>query len=1092
MVRKEMMLKRVAVVLTIAALLAASLPLSALGADARPAVTPSPEDVRFPHFPRISTGLKLIRECPIKLDRARVEALSTNAISPLGDRLRCASRTAGRASDLTLTGSDVLLVDSDLSVLDITLSGNSILFVYNASRTVQLTMAGQLELRDNATLVLNHSKLQVDQLYDQQFSMWMYNTSHFYAFFSNVTACGYQWPGAMWDRSNLTIGGTEFCVNPSWFPVTLIQNASIYSAYSLFYSDIVHFDFPWVPLGSSIVLDHSAYFNIWLAVREGASADLTLPQAFAPVPVNWSFPGSFAVTNISYRIELNVSSPLLFATMQYRGGSIIVRDSPSFLGAFFIDNAATRFSGMREQHYADTTFPMQDVSLRLVNSTIFTWNFYASDGGNIAIDSSDVGEILCMGTGQATISNCNLDGKGGYVSCHGTSLLRIFNSTISPVVVSYENTVLEIQNSTIDFWWPTRVLASGNSLLRLIDVTLGKNVTLQVLDSGRLETWYHLDVAVKNAGTPAEGATVRTLYRPNGTLAGSAIAGPDGSASFLLPERTLTPGGRTFTNNFTVTAFRNASIASKDYTLKARENLTLELLNFVSGTSPADGENNVSLFTNITLNFSYAMDPVSPMLYITIVPLTSVSWSWDAPSKFLTLRPDGALSPLTNYTITVTTEAKTASGLQLPEALNFTFTTAARPPGPPTGLVAAPGNNSVQLSWSLPLDNGGAPVEGYRLYRRAGNSTTAFLAASSTPDYLDGNLTAGTMYYYAVSALNSAGEGNRSDLVQAIPGTVPSVPLELNATAGDGVVSLRWLAPAEDGGFPVTIYTIYRVITPNIKRLVMPLGNVLSFNDTGLTNGVMYHYQVSATNSRGEGPLSIEVNATPRSPYTAPGKPQNLQVLASNGQVRLSWGAPLLDGGCPVTGYRVYRSNTSSGFSFLKSSALNSTNDDGLGNGQAYYYQVTAVNDIGEGPASANASAVPWSVPSAPRNLTVALKGSKVLLTWEAPADDGGFPIRSYKILRGLDPQNLTVLSTVTSSTYTDGNVSAGKKYYYQVAAVSDKGEGPATAVRPVIINAKPPADQGSLVPAVVVIALIAGALVGGLFIHFRRKHPPA
>jgi len=1089
-----MMPHRMVAMLAVAAMLMASLPQMSCATESGPAIPTIQSDMpSLPDLPRISTGPREAPALPFGMDSDRVEAISATAIGPLGERLAGARGPTGRAADLTLTGSDILLVDNDLSVLNINMSGNSILFVYNVSRTVQLTMAGSLTLRDNATFVLNHSKLLVDQSYDQQFMMQMHNMSRFFAFFSNVTTSGFQWPGAMWDRSNLTIGGTEFCVNPSWFPVTLIQNASIYSAYSLFYSDIVHFDFPWVPLGSSIVLDHSAYFNIWLAVKTGASADLTLPPTFAPVPVNWSFPGTFAVTNIDYRIELNVSSPLLFATMQYRGSSIIVRDSPSFLGAFFIDNAATAFSGMREQKYVDTTFPMQDLSLRLVNSTIYTWNFYASDGADITIDSSDVGEILCMGTGQATIRNSNLNGKGGYVSCHDTSRLMIFNSTISPVVVSYQNTVLEIQNTTIDFWWPTRVLASGSSLLKLTDVTLGKNVTLEALESGRLETYYHLDVTVNKSGSPAAGASIEARYRSINTLAGNAVAGPGGSASFLLRERALSPGVTTFTNNYTISAFRNSSLASKDHTLKARETLTLELLDFVSGTSPADGEKNVSLSSHITINFSYVMEPLSSLDYIAILPNISVAWSWDTTTS-LGIVPSVNLAPVSNYTVTVSTEAKTLGGLQLPEPFSFTFTTGAQMPDAPSNLVAEAGNRSVRLRWNAPVHDGGAPVEGYRLYRGAGNSTAEFLAATNLTEYLDVNLTQGTMYYYSVSARNIAGEGPLSALAMATPGTVPTAPRRLNVSSGNKMVALGWLAPEDSGGFAITQYSVYRGSSPANISLLTRLGAVLNFTDANVTNGMTYYYRVSASNERGEGPPCLELNATPRSPNTVPGKPQNLTAASSDHKVTLCWSAPESDGGLPVTGYRIYRSNTSADFRFLRSVAVNSTIDEGLSNQKSYFYRVSAVNDIGEGPLSEMASALPLALPSAPQNLTLAAKGGKVLLKWDPPADDGGSQIRSYRVYRGAGPQNMTVLSLAGASTTTfvDSNASAGKRYYYKVAAVCDDGEGAPSPVSDISVPKTAPVQNGPMVPVLfVAIVAVAGAVGAVLLLRSRRKGPP-
>jgi kumamolisin len=105
------------------------------------------------------------------------------------------------------------------------------------------------------------------------------------------------------------------------------------------------------------------------------------------------------------------------------------------------------------------------------------------------------------------------------------------------------------------------------------------------------------------------------------------------------------------------------------------------------------------------------------------------------------------------------------------------------------------------------------------------------------------------------------------------------------------------------------------------------------------------------------------------SPPTVPGAP-TLTATAGNAQVALSWTTPS-NGGATITSYKVYRGTTSGGEALLTSggcSALgvvNSCTDTGLTNGQTYYYQVSAVNSVGEGARSAEKSATP-TMPTCP------------------------------------------------------------------------------------------------------------------------------
>src|SRR3989454_145571 len=106
-------------------------------------------------------------------------------------------------------------------------------------------------------------------------------------------------------------------------------------------------------------------------------------------------------------------------------------------------------------------------------------------------------------------------------------------------------------------------------------------------------------------------------------------------------------------------------------------------------------------------------------------------------------------------------------------------------------------------------------------------------------------------------------------LVQ-IPAEPPGPAANLQAAAGDGKVDLSWYQPASDGRSPVTNYRIYRGTTSGSLTFLSMIGTVLSYADTGRTNGVTYYYAVSAVNAAGEGAQSGEVSATPMGTGTAP------------------------------------------------------------------------------------------------------------------------------------------------------------------------------------------------------------------------------
>ena len=85
----------------------------------------------------------------------------------------------------------------------------------------------------------------------------------------------------------------------------------------------------------------------------------------------------------------------------------------------------------------------------------------------------------------------------------------------------------------------------------------------------------------------------------------------------------------------------------------------------------------------------------------------------------------------------------------------------------------------------------------------------------------------------------------------------------LNLRAANAGVTVTWQAPVTDGGSPITGYTIYRSIRAGFETRVAIVGNVLTYADTGLSNGVTYWYQVTAVNAVGEGVRSPERSAMP-------------------------------------------------------------------------------------------------------------------------------------------------------------------------------------------------------------------------------------
>jgi fibronectin type 3 domain-containing protein len=197
---------------------------------------------------------------------------------------------------------------------------------------------------------------------------------------------------------------------------------------------------------------------------------------------------------------------------------------------------------------------------------------------------------------------------------------------------------------------------------------------------------------------------------------------------------------------------------------------------------------------------------------------------------------------------------------------------------------------------------------------------------------------------------------------------------------------------------------------------------------------------------------------------TVPSAPQSLQASAGPAQVSLNWSYPSYDGGSEITNYKIYRGNTSDWETLLTTvgNVLNYT-DAGLANGETYYYKVSAVNSMGEGPQSSEISAALAALPSAPQGLQASAGNSTVELNWTAPASDGGASITNYSIYRSYQSTQregpLVYLATVGNVlNYTDSGLTNGYYCYYEVRASNSAGAGPPSTIATARPNMIPPA----------------------------------
>ncbi len=214
-------------------------------------------------------------------------------------------------------------------------------------------------------------------------------------------------------------------------------------------------------------------------------------------------------------------------------------------------------------------------------------------------------------------------------------------------------------------------------------------------------------------------------------------------------------------------------------------------------------------------------------------------------------------------------------------------TTDATLPGVPQRVSAeADGTSRIELSWQAPTGDGGARVTGYRIEvsENAGASWQDLVAntRNTLTTYSHTGLEPATTRHYRVSAVNRIGVGRASRVTSATTdATVPDAPTGLVATAVTPTqINLAWVAPAYDGGAPITAYRIEVSETGAAwADLASNSGSTATaFSHTGLQPGSVRHYRVSAINRVGAGAASTSATAATDDPVQRAGR-LNTRVL---------------------------------------------------------------------------------------------------------------------------------------------------------------------------------------------------------------------
>lgn len=287
-----------------------------------------------------------------------------------------------------------------------------------------------------------------------------------------------------------------------------------------------------------------------------------------------------------------------------------------------------------------------------------------------------------------------------------------------------------------------------------------------------------------------------------------------------------------------------------------------------------------------------------------------------------------------------------------------------------TGFADTNDATGAGINWVLNSDSSTVKSFTFRYASTVAGSANllvdGFTVVSNIPFPSTGSLSSweyATVYAYVptattkvrLEAISSSGLPNVDSLEVAggsvwVAGNPPFMPVGLSGTeVSPSRIDLSWaIAPGADS------YVVKRSATSGGPYTTIATGVTnTSYSDTGRSELTTYYYVISASNGNGASVNSAETSATTKS-SVPPVAPTGLAAAASSfDRVNLTWTAtPGADT------YIVKRSRSNGGPYTTVAIGMTGTSfaDTDLFSATTYYYVVSAMNEMGESPNSAQSS----------------------------------------------------------------------------------------------------------------------------------------
>ncbi|KAK6110371.1 Fibronectin type III domain family protein [Brugia pahangi] len=365
----------------------------------------------------------------------------------------------------------------------------------------------------------------------------------------------------------------------------------------------------------------------------------------------------------------------------------------------------------------------------------------------------------------------------------------------------------------------------------------------------------------------------------------------------------------------------------------------------------------------------------------------------------------------------------------------------------------------IDLEWTKPANDGGAPIEEYLIEKRNkyGRWEPALTVSGQSTTAAVPNLAEGEEYEFRVIAVNKGGPSEPSDpsaaVVAKTQNLAPKIdrstlkPMKVKAgqmvvfdvlVEGEPPPTITWI---NANGHEMRHGGRIKLDNPEYRTKLQIRASERS--DSGI-------YKIHAVNPNGEDEATVEINVIDKP--RPPDGPLNVTDIHAD-HATLDWKAPTDDGGLPIDSYVVERFDTSTGHwipCVKVDDGQTSAVIDGLIEGHEYKFRVSAVNAEGESDPLDTFGAIraknPYDAPGKTgKPEVIDWDNDHIDLKWTSPTNDGGAPIEGYVIeMKEKFAPFWKEIKEVSADqlTTTIPNLKDGSEYEFRIRAKNKAGFG--------------------------------------------------